>query len=168
MENVAGEDLRWFWRGWFINSWKLDQAVTGVKYVKNDPAQGAIITIENLEKMPMPVVIEIKTKSGKVTRKKLPVEIWKRNVTWEFKVDTTEELAKVVIDPDYALPDVDSSNNKWRASDGTGNVEVLTDYLGVYSSPAFPMKITVSENNGTLVLEAEDQPALPLESEGDE
>jgi len=166
MENVAGEDLRWFWRGWFINSWKLDQAVTGVKYVKNDPAQGAIITIENLEKMPMPVVIEIKTKSGKVTRKKLPVEIWKRNVTWEFKVDTTEELAKVVIDPDYALPDVDSSNNKWRASDGTGNVEVLTDYLGVYSSPAFPMKITVSENNGTLVLEAEDQPALPLESEG--
>ena len=166
MENVAGEDLRWFWRGWFINSWKLDQAITEVKYVKNDPTQGAIITIENLEKMPMPVVIELKTKSGKVTRKTLPVEIWKRNVTWTFKVDTTEELSKVVIDPDFALPDVDSSNNKWKASDGTGSVEVLTDYLGVYSSPAFPMKITVSENNGTLVLEAEGQPALPLESEG--
>ena len=114
----------------------------------------------------MPVVIEIKTKSGKVTRETLAVEIWKRNITWTFKVDTTEELSRVVIDPDFALPDVDSSNNKWRASDGTGSVEVLTDYLGVYSSPAFPMKITVSENNGTLVLEAEDQPTLPLESEG--
>jgi hypothetical protein len=166
MENVAGEDLRWFWRGWFINSWKLDQAVTKVKYVKNDPTQGAVITIENLEKMPMPVVIELKTKSGKVTRKTLPVEIWKRNVTWTFKVDTTEELSKVVIDPDFVLPDVDSSNNKWKASDGTESVEILTGYLGVYSSAEFPMKITVSENNGSLVLEAEGQPALPLESEG--
>ena len=166
MENVAGEDLRWFWRSWFINSWKLDQAVTGVKYVKNDPTQGAIITIENLEQMPMPVVIELKTKSGNVTRKTLPVEIWKRNVSWEFKVDTTEELAKVVIDPDYVLPDVNSLNNKWRASDGAETVEILTDYIGVYSTPEFPMKITVSENSGTLVLEAEGQPALPLESEG--
>ena len=166
MENVAGEDLRWFWRSWFINSWKLDQAIREVKYVKNDPAQGAIITIENLEKMPMPVVLELKTISGKVTRKTLPVEIWKRNVSWEFKVDTTEELTKVVIDPDYALPDVNSTNNKWKASDGAGSVEILTDYLGVYSTPEFPMKITVSENNGALVLEAEGQPALPLESEG--
>ena len=166
MENVAGEDLRWFWRSWFINSWKLDQAVTGVKYVKNDPTQGAIITIENLEQMPMPVVIELKTKSGNVTRKTLPVEIWKRNVSWEFKVDTTEELAKVVIDPDYVLPDVNSLNNKWRASDGAETVEILTDYIGVYSTPEFPMKITVSDNSGTLVLEAEGQPALPLESEG--
>ena len=166
MENVAGEDLRWFWRSWFINSWKLDQAVTGVKYVKNDPTQGAIITIENLEQMPMRVVIELKTKSGNVTRKTLPVEIWKRNVSWEFKVDTTEELAKVVIDPDYVLPDVNSLNNKWRASDGAETVEILTDYIGVYSTPEFPMKITVSENSGTLVLEAEGQPALPLESEG--
>ena len=166
MENVAGEDLRWFWRGWFINSWKLDQAVTKVKYIKNDPTQGAVITIENLEKMPMPVVIELKTKSGKVTRKTLPVEIWKRNVTWTFKVDTTEELSKVVIDPDFVLPDVDSSNNKWKASNGTESVEILTGYLGVYSSAEFPMKITVSEGNGSLVLEAEGQPALPLESEG--
>ena len=166
MENVAGEDLRWFWRGWFINSWKLDQAITEVKYIKNDPSQGAIITIENLEKMPMPVVIELKTKSGKVTRKTLPVEIWKRNTTWTFKVDTTEELTKVVIDPDFALPDVDSSNNKWKASDGAGSVEILSDYFGVYSSPALPMKITVTEANGALVLEAEGQPALPLESEG--
>jgi hypothetical protein len=75
-------------------------------------------------------------------------------------------LTKVVIDPDFALPDVDSSNNKWKTSDGAGSVEVLTDYLGVYSSPVFPMKITVTENSGVLVLEAEGQPTLPLESEG--
>ncbi len=44
MENVAGEDLSWFWRGWFLNSWKLDQSVKDVKYVANDPAKGALVT----------------------------------------------------------------------------------------------------------------------------
>jgi hypothetical protein len=166
IENVAGEDLRWFWRGWFVNSWKLDQAITEVKYVKNDPTQGALITIENLEKMPMPVVIEFKTKSGEVTRQTLPVEIWKRNTSWTFKHDSTEELAKVVIDPDYVLPDSNSKNNKWKATDGTGSVEILTGYVGNYSSPVFPMKVTVAENNGVLELQLEGQPSLPLESEG--
>src|SRR5690606_13329157 len=76
IENVAGENLNWFWRGWFQNKWKLDQAVTKVMYVKNDPTRGAIITIVNLEQMPMPVIIDVKYKSGKVSRVKLPVEIW--------------------------------------------------------------------------------------------
>ncbi len=166
IENVAGEDLRWFWRGWFVNSWKLDQAITEVKYVKNDPTQGALITIENLEKMPMPVVIEFKTKSGEVTRQTLPVEIWKRNTSWTFKHDSTEELAKVVIDPDYVLPDSNSKNNKWKATDGTASVEILTGYVGNYNSPVFPMKVTVAENNGVLELQLEGQPSLPLENEG--
>lgn len=26
MENGTGENLNWFWRGWFLNNWRLDQA----------------------------------------------------------------------------------------------------------------------------------------------
>ena len=166
IENVAGEDLRWFWRGWFINSWKVDQAITKVKYVKNDPTQGALVTIENLEQMPMPVVIEFKTVSGSVTRHTLPVEIWKRNTSWTFKHNSTEELTKVVIDPDYVLPDVNSSNNKWKSTDGTGSVEILSDYVGNYSSTTFPMPVTLEEANSVLELQLEGQPSLSLESEG--
>ena len=33
MENVAGEDLNWFWRGWIINNWRFDQAVSKVKWL---------------------------------------------------------------------------------------------------------------------------------------
>ena len=115
IENVAGENLNWFWRGWFINNWKLDQAVTDVKYVKNDPAQGALITIENLEKMPMPVILEIKTKSGKVSRLKLPVEVWQRNKQWTFIYPSVEEIISGVSDPDKVLPDSNSSNNSWTS-----------------------------------------------------
>jgi hypothetical protein len=27
MENVAGEDLSWFWRGWFQYNWRFDQGM---------------------------------------------------------------------------------------------------------------------------------------------
>jgi hypothetical protein len=48
--------------------WSLDQGITKIKYLKNDPKLGAQIYIENLEKMAMPVVFEIKTKSGATSR----------------------------------------------------------------------------------------------------
>jgi hypothetical protein len=116
IENVAGEDLSWFWRGWFLNNWRLDQAVRDVRYVKNDPAQGALITIDNLEKMPMPVILEISTKSGKTDRIKLPVEIWERNTSWTFLYPSTEEILSVISDPDHVLPDHNPENNTWKSN----------------------------------------------------
>ena len=114
MENVSGENLNWFWRSWILNNWRLDQAVKEVKYVKDDPKQGAVITIINNEKMPMPVIMEIKTVSGKTERIKLPVEIWERNTSWTFIYPSAEELQTVVIDPDHMMPDVDTDNNTWK------------------------------------------------------
>lgn len=115
MENVSGENLNWFWRGWFLNNWKLDQAVTDVRYLKNDPKRGALITVDNLEKMAMPVILEIKTKSGQMNRIKLPVEVWERNLRWTFLYPSTEEIVSVVSDPDKVLPDYNSANNAWPA-----------------------------------------------------
>ncbi len=113
IENVAGEDLAWFWRGWFLNNWRLDQAVKSVSYIRSDPKQGSLITIDNLEKMAMPVILEIKTKSGKVDRIKLPVEIWQRNTSWTFQYPSTEEIVSVISDPDHVLPDHNSTNDAW-------------------------------------------------------
>jgi hypothetical protein len=113
MENAGGENLQWFWRGWFVHNWRLDVAVRDVKYVNDDPSKGALITIDNLQKMAMPVTLEIKTVSGKVDRVKLPVEIWERNSTWTFKYPSTEELQSVTYDPDNAMPDYNPDNNVW-------------------------------------------------------
>ena len=116
MENVAGEDLNWFWRGWFTNNWRLDQGIRTVLYSKNDPSQGVIITIDNLDKMAMPVVLDIKTKSGTVMRMQLPVEIWMRNKSWTFKANTNEEIESVTLDPDHVFPDYNSTNDIWTAN----------------------------------------------------
>jgi hypothetical protein len=116
MENVSGEDLGWFWRGWFINNWRLDQGINSVEYVGSNPKSGVYITIENFEKMVMPVVLDIKTKSGKISRVKLPVEIWQKNVDWTFKYNSTEEIESVIIDPDHVFPDCNESNNTWKST----------------------------------------------------
>ncbi|HWV72183.1 MAG TPA: M1 family metallopeptidase [Pseudosphingobacterium sp.] len=113
MENVAGENLSWFWRSWFQQSWKLDQAITDVSYVDGDPGKGAIITVANLEKMPMPLIVEATTASGGKERIKLPVEIWERNNSFVFTLPTTEALKSVVIDPEKVFPDINPSNNSW-------------------------------------------------------
>jgi len=113
IENVAGEDLAWFWRGWVFNNWKIDQAVKDVKYRDNVPANGGLITIENLEKMPMPVTVLIKESNGKTHNLKLPVEIWQRGSIYTFPVGTTSEITEVTLDPDKTLPDWDRSNNSW-------------------------------------------------------
>ncbi len=114
IENVSGESLNWFWRGWFQNNWRLDQGVRDVKYVNDDPSKGALITVDNLEKMPMPMVLEIKTVSGKTSRIKLPVEIWMRNTTWTFQYPSTEKIESVTSDPDKSLPDSNEDNNVWK------------------------------------------------------
>lgn len=115
MENGTGENLNWFWRGWFLNNWRLDQAINKVTYIKNDPKLGSVITIQNLEKLPMPVVVEATTVSGKKIRKKLPVEVWERNQSFDFKIDSKEPLISVQLDPDKVFPDHVPENNIWTA-----------------------------------------------------
>jgi hypothetical protein len=167
IENVAGEDLNWFWRGWFINNWRFDQGITKVKYVKNDPTKGVVISIENLEKMPMPVIMDIKFKSGKVNRVNLPVEIWQKNIGWSFKYDSTEEIDNITLDPDHVFPDVNSTNNVWNAAKSELEKDLILDsYLGKFSSKIIPIEIEFIEETGQLIMNSTGQPKLPLEIAG--
>jgi len=114
IENGAGEDLSWFWRGWFLENWKMDQAITSVTPSKKDgKIEGYQILISNLGEMPMPIILQVTTKSGKTEKIKIGVDVWMRNKTWTVDYPTTEELSSVVIDPDNVLPDVDPTNNTW-------------------------------------------------------
>ena len=167
IENVAGEDLSWFWRGWFQYNWRFDQGINSIKYVKNDPSRGVIITIENFEKLPMPVILDVKTKSGAVTRVKLPVEIWQRNTNWSFKHNSTEEIENITIDPDHVFPDSNESNNVWLSTNGIIEKDIILDgYLGTYSTKMAPLKIVLSEKNGVLNVTITDYPKFSIEPIG--
>jgi hypothetical protein len=116
INNAAGEDLNWFWKEWFFTTWTLDQGISEVKYVDNDPTKGALITIENKGKMIMPVILKVVQSNGKTDDLELPVEIWQREKVWTVKVASSIKIEKVVLDPYFVLPDVNRNNNEWNAA----------------------------------------------------
>ncbi|MEP7375078.1 MAG: M1 family metallopeptidase [Chitinophagaceae bacterium] len=115
INNATGEDLNWFWKQWFFTTSKLDQAVTAVNYVDNDPAKGALITVENKGKMVLPVILKISQMNGQAETVQLPIEIWQRGGTWVYKYASANKIEKVILDPENVLPDVDRKNNEWNA-----------------------------------------------------
>jgi len=115
VNDAAGEDLNWFWKEWFYKDWTLDQAVKDVKYIADKPGNGALITIMNLQKMVMPVTVEVKESNGHTGRVNLPVEIWQRSGEWTFQYDSKSLIDSVIIDPDKMLPDINRENNIWTS-----------------------------------------------------
>jgi Peptidase family M1 domain len=114
IEDGVGEDLSWFWRGWFYTTATIDQAVDSV--VLSDTA-GVVsrIHLRNVGAMPMPVELALTLSGGKTLRTRLPVEVWYLGNTYVATVPG--DVTGVRIDPDEALPDLDRSNNVWPRSE---------------------------------------------------
>lgn len=115
MDSAAGADLSWFWRGWFMHTWRLDLAVEGVSYVDNDPAKGATLTIATLRRLVMPATVEIDYSNGVKQRLHLPVQTWMHGAVAHIPLYSNRPIERVVIDPDKKIPDCNRSNNVWRA-----------------------------------------------------
>ena len=115
MESAAGEDLSWFWRGWFQHNWKLDMAVEGVKYVDDDPARGALVTVANLDKLVMPATLQVTWADGSTKRVRVPVETWQQHRSFDVVVPGGQRVTSATIDPDHAIPDGNRENDTWTA-----------------------------------------------------
>lgn len=112
MENYGGETLDWFWRGWFMNNWKIDQGIDNFQPAdRRDPSAGSIITVTNMGQLPMPTTVEVTEANGKKTRVILPVEVWQHGGTWRFHFANTGPITKVIVDPDKNYPDSNRGNN---------------------------------------------------------
>ena len=105
MASEGGEDLDWFWRGWYLNNWKHDLAVKSI--------DGEAVTFTNKDQLVLPAMVEVRYKDGTTTRFRLPVETWlnKTEMTWAGE----KPVASVTIDPDHMLPDDDRRNNSLSA-----------------------------------------------------
>lgn len=111
MENVAGENLNWFWRGWFTGTGNID---LGIKKVA--PKEGyTVVTFENKGAVPMPVVFKVSFEDGTSMTKKLPVEIWQRQDIWNYTINSPKKVKFIDIDPERYIPDVDMTDNSWIA-----------------------------------------------------
>ena len=112
IEDAAGMDLSWFWRGWFLEPTSLDLAIVEVA---QDEGDAAIVMIDSLGEMVMPVPLEIVYTDGTSERRTLPVEVWHTSTRWNAGIKTgNRAIQSITIDPDEILPDVDRDNNHWK------------------------------------------------------
>jgi len=113
MEDALGEDLSWFWRGWFYRTDVIDQAVDSVRTRSDSGGTTALVYLASPGGLPMPVDLRLTLASGAVETVRLPVEIWYRGNRYAYARRLAADLVKVEIDPAMNLPDVRRENNVW-------------------------------------------------------
>jgi len=109
MDNGAGENLNWFWKGWFVGNGNID---LGIKTV-TAREDSTIITFINKGEIPMPVVFKIVFEDGSQETRTVPVEVWYRQNEWDYLVRGSKKIKAIDIDPGRFLPDIDIKDNSW-------------------------------------------------------
>lgn len=114
MESEGGDDLSYFWRGWYMHNWTLDLAVDSAAYFGNDPANGLLVTVTNRRPLILPATLEVTYQDGGKERIRIPAEAWLNKGTGTFRFSAGKAAVSVTVDPDHVLPDDDRSNNTFK------------------------------------------------------
>ncbi len=106
---VAKEDLAWFWKPWFF---EIGYADLSIKKVYKTEVEKTIIIIENKTGFPVPIKLTAEYKDGtkKVITKKM--DIWKNKNTYKINV-STKGLKKLVLNYE-TIPDAYVEDNIWE------------------------------------------------------
>ncbi|MFC6839081.1 M1 family metallopeptidase [Xanthomonas theicola] len=115
MESESGEDLSWWWRGWYLNNWQLDMGVRAARYVGHDPAKGLLVTLQSRQKLVMPATLRIDFADVSHLDQRVPVETWVQQTRPQIRVPSTQKMLHVTLDPDHCLPDADRGDNRLDA-----------------------------------------------------
>ena len=112
MQSETGEDLGWWWRGWYAHNWQLDLAVTAIKpFPANAGTQGSLVTVESRDKLVMPVTLRLTFADGTRRDVRLPAETWIRQAATDVPVQGASPVVRAELDPDHKIPDHDRTNN---------------------------------------------------------
>jgi hypothetical protein len=111
MESDAGEDLSWWWNGWYANNWQMDLAVTDIAPFGADQGPGSLVTVEARDKLVMPATLRVRFADGKQRDIQLPAETWIRQGSTQVPVAGASPIVSAELDPEHKLPDKDRTNN---------------------------------------------------------
>ena len=108
-EDVSGRDLDWFWRGWYHETWLIDQAVGGIRVY----GERTTVFVEDHGRMPMPVPLSIVCRDGETLERTIPVDDWLAGRR-QTSIEVPCAVERVTIDAAHDYPDADRSNNAWE------------------------------------------------------
>jgi len=117
MEDVGGRRLDWFWREWFLENARFDQAVDSVQASMNGATQHVDVLYGNRERGVLPIRARFTFSDGSTQEFVYPAEVWaisqRRYVrTYDF---AGKRVTRIELDPDRRLVDVNRANNVWTA-----------------------------------------------------
>jgi hypothetical protein len=109
--SVSGQDLDWFWRAFYFETWTLDQ---GVEAVSSDGDRTTVV-VRDYGLAPMPARLTITLADGSLVFGEIGVDTWLAGERQaELMVRTEAPAVRVEIDADHVFPDVNRENNVWQ------------------------------------------------------
>jgi hypothetical protein len=110
MDSRAGEDLSWWWRGWFmLRSARLDLAILRAVPVAGEPRR-VHLELVNRGRLVMPAVLALRMVGGGVQLVTIPAEAWRQSGAISIDVLVDGDVKEVVLDPDHKLPLADRAS----------------------------------------------------------
>ncbi len=113
IENQVGEDLSWFWRGFFYSTELLDIGIERV--IQRDSAGESLMTISLVRSSPMvfPVELRVGYADGTTQDFSLPVQIWAQGSRFEAALPARGRVTGARLWPHTPVPDWGKTNDTW-------------------------------------------------------
>jgi hypothetical protein len=125
IESFSGEDLSWFWRGFFYSTDVLDLGIDSVATTASNGAYTALVTLRKHTSILFPVELRLKLADGSSTDARLPVQIWTEGDRYTATIPVRGRVVGARLWPDPTVPDWNASNDSWGdapAADPVGPV----------------------------------------------
>jgi len=104
--DVAGEDLSWFWQPWFFQRGFPDLAIT-------DLTKDNVLVIEKRGLLPVPVFVKVVYEDGLEEQILKDMHIWADgSKVFELQLSSDKKISKVILGNDL-IPDSNRKNNVW-------------------------------------------------------
>jgi hypothetical protein len=113
IENSTGEDLSWFWRGFFYTTDVLDIGIDNASMRASEGQTFVTVALRRNTSIPFPVRLRVAYADGSTQDFSLPVNIWARGSHFDAVLPARGLVTGVRLWPDPSVPDWNSSNDVW-------------------------------------------------------
>ncbi len=109
MNDLAGEDLSWYWNPWYFEFGYPDLGISNVQ-----TENGINIVVEKIGNQPVPIAIKIFFEDDSVQEMYETAGIWKDQKTKaEFHLDSSKKIKRIELG-NSRIPDVNPEDNIWE------------------------------------------------------
>jgi hypothetical protein len=159
----SGKNLNWYFSNWFMSNYYMDIAVD-----KLTPAAGGYtLGIKNIGGFAIPTDVLVEYTDSTKETIHATAGIWEKNQQIAtISIKTKKKIAFLKLDGGIYM-DADESNNKWGIKKASAVATINLDkYTGVYSNKNIPIKLTFTNEDNSLQLEATGQEKIALTNTG--